>query len=692
MKATGTQIEAEQQATQEQSSSPLAYLAEISQAQGDISSLLDEDTLTRIGADAIRDYEIDDEDRGEWLKTAEKSLKIAAQEKISPPKDAPSYRRSYSSFPILTTAALQFRARAYPAICKSGDMVKVKVIGSDRGRPQVGPDGQPLVSLAGQAMPLQQAQMILQQAAQQQQPQEPGPDGQPAPAPELPQPEPLWQIAPGAKQKRADRVGQYLNIYLEYRVSGWERDTDKLLTQLPIIGCGFRKMRWDAAEGRLKPSYVPGMNLVVPSATVTLDDTPRATEKLEGTFPFKIKERMNSGFYRKVELANTNDDKEHPRLLLEQHCLLDLDGDGVDEPYIVTLDHETQKVLRIEADFDEDDVVLADDDQTVVRVKRRSYYVKYGFLPDPKGGFYDIGFGHLLHGEGSEEGGIGDIINTIIRQALDAAAAQIAGGGWVAAGLRLQGSNRNETMRWNPGEYKTVNATGMALREGIVERTFPQLPPFMFNLLDLMLGAAKDVTSVKDIVTGEASNNGPVGTTLALLEQGLQFFTAIYKGIYLSAGEEFSLMRDNLAAYGGEEAAADYMNVLDDPEADFEKDFADTDTDIKPVSDPSSVTNMQKMAKAQFMMAQLGGGLDDLEIRKFSMEVAGIPDIDRFLPKGSAQPDPVTMAKVRELASKADLNVAKSGEAQARGMEIVQKLAHQIGESDGYAQGPGVGV
>lgn len=683
MKATGLQIEHDAAASSEVP--PLLRLAEIAEARGDITDMLDDDTLARIGLDCIRDYETDCADRSEWEKTAEKALKIAAQEKIEVPKDAPAYRRSYSSFPILTTAALQFRARAYPAICKSGNMIKVKVIGSDRGRRELGPDGQPLVSLGGQPMSEAKASQVLAQVQQQLAAQ--GGDQE---APQLPQPEPVWAIEPGAKQKRADRVGDYLNVYLEYRVENWERDTDRMLTQLPIIGCGFKKGVWDAQRRRWVVTYLPGTNLVVPAGTRSLKETPRMTEKLENTFPFQIKKRMNVGFYRPVDLPQAGDDEQTPRLLLEQHRLLDLDEDGVDEPYIVTLDKETAKVLRIEPDFGLDDIHV-DEQMQVIDIDRRSYYVKYGFLPDPKGGFYDIGFGHLLHGEGAEDGGIGDIINSIIRMVQDAGAAQIAGGGFVSAGLRLQSSSRNETLRWMPGEYKTVNASGQDIRAGIVERTFPQLPGFMFNLLDLMLGAAKDITSVKDIVTGEANNNAPVGTTLALLEQGLQLFTAIYKGIYLSAGEEFAMMRDALANYGGEEVAADYATVLDDNEADFEADFADSDTDIKPVADPSSVTRMQQMAKAQFALSFRGAGLDDMEINKFAFEVAGL-DFERFAPKGQPQPDPVAMAKVRELMTKADANVANAGLAQARAMDLIQETARKVGEADGYAAGPGVGV
>lgn len=147
-------------------------------------------------------------------------------------------------------------------------------------------------------------------------------------------------------------------------------------------------------------------------------------------------------------------------------------------------------------------------------------------------------------------------------------------------------------------------------------------------------------------------------------------------------------MRDQLAMYGGDDIAADYMNVLDDSEADFAADFADTDTDIKPVADPSSVTRMQQMAKAQLVLTiAQGGRIDALEADKFAMEVAGIPDIERFMPKGQPQPDPVVMAKVAEAMSRADGLRAKAALDQAKTMQTVQQTAQEVGEAQGYADG-----
>ncbi|MBI0474230.1 hypothetical protein D9601_02470 [Sphingomonas sp. MA1305] len=654
---------------------PLATLVQLAQSRGDLSALLDDQTLSTIGHDVVQDYERDLGDRQEWEETVRKALKRAAQEKVVL-ANAPAYRNAHVDFPILTVAAQQFNARAYPAICKPGDMVRIKVIGSDRGRPAQDEQGNVLVQLNGKTMTQQQAAQALQ-GLQAQMP--PAQEGQPAP--DMPQPEPMWAIPPGAKQARADRVADYLNVYIEFRMDDWEEDTDALLTQLPIVGCGFRKCWWE--EGKECHAYVPALDLIVPQSAKSLKTTPRITERMPEVYPYQIKRRIAAGDYRAVDLTPEGDDAEAPRLLLEQHRFLDLDGDGADEPYIVTIDKTTSQVLRIEANFGPDDIVLADDDTTVLRIERQRFYVKYGFLPDPKGGFYDIGFGHLVEQ-------LGDVINASINQMLDAGHAQIAGGGFIASGLRLQSNSRNEAIRWMPGEYKTVSVAAGDLRAGIVERTFPNPSPILFQLLELMLGAAKDITSVKDIVTGNAPNTAPVGTTLALIEQGLQVFTAIYKRVYRSLGDEFSILFANLAKFGGEEAAADYLAVLDDPAANFEGDFGDSDMDIKPVADPTAVTSAQRIAKAQVLAGMKGQGLDDMEINRRILEAASIENIDALMPKQSA-PDPLAIAELRVKTSQANLNDAKAAQAGAAATKTGVEVGHSLGESDGYAgRVPGV--
>lgn len=587
-------------------------LQRIANHVGDLSPLLQPSDLARIGGDVIRDYERDEGDREEWRKKAEAALDAAAQ---CTPEEAvtfPFNGASDTHYPILTVAALQFQARAYPAIFKGDEVVKVKVVGKDRE---------------------------------------------------------------GQKAKRAGRVKDYLNTVFCYRIKDWEADTDALLLQLPIVGCAFRKVWWDAKRGKPAAAFVPALNLVVPQSAKSLETAPRFTEVLPPVYPHQIRAGIKSGFYRDVVLPSESEDMEAPRQFLEQNRLMDLDGDGVDEPYIVTVDKATQAVMRIEPAFDEADIEL-DGRGQVAGIKRRVAYKMYSFFPDPKGGFYPIGFGHLL-------GKISAIIDTAINQMFDAGQAAIAGGGFIASGLRLQG-NRS-WLEWQPGEYKVVNATGVALRDSIWERTLPAPSPIMFQLLDLMLGAARDIAAIKDVTSGDASNQGQVGTTLALIEQGLQVFNAIWKRTYRGLRDEFQQVYYDIAAWGDGRTQADYVTVLDDPEAQFQADFNAEDMDIRPVSDPESVTRMQKMARANFVLSLTQFGANPVEALRRALEAADIEDQDKLLPPPPQGPDPAQVAEVEKTQSETAKNLAQAKKADAEAVKTATEIGMTLGEADAGA-------
>src|SRR3546814_60476 len=123
-------------------------------------------------------------------------------------KTFPGPNASNVKFPILTTAAIQFQARAYPAIVDGSNLVKGRVLGDDSGVPKRGPDGQPIMQPATNGVPGI------------------GDNG----GPPL---EPVWEAPPGAKRSRADRIGEHMTWQLLYDMPGWEEDTDRLLLMLP---------------------------------------------------------------------------------------------------------------------------------------------------------------------------------------------------------------------------------------------------------------------------------------------------------------------------------------------------------------------------------------------------------------------------------------------------------------------------
>lgn len=610
----------------EEEAAPVSRLAKFLQAES-IVDLLESTELTKLGSDVVRDWRMDDGTRKKWKATVKKAFDRAAQEDPEEAKSFPWDGCANVDYPMLTVASQQFAARVMPAIVKGDKIVGTKVRGEapQTPKPPPGDQNDPAV----QAMMLQVIGAYQQRLAQ-------------------------WE----AKEQRGERVATYLNDKLFYGMEGWEDETDTLLSQLSIAGTVFKKVYY-SDEGTCS-DYVNPLRLTVAMETKTFARCPRITHDYD-LYPYEIEAKVRLGQFRDITIVQTDEDEQKPRVILEQHRLHDLDGDGLEEPWIVTVDCETEEVLRIDPAFGPEDVEMNGDE--IIRIKRWVPFVKYPFLRDPKGRFYEIGFGQLLEP-------LTDVINATINQLLDAGTAENAGGGFIAAGLRIQGAGQGSTVRWKLGEYKVVNAPGGDLRNAIYERTLPKPSAVLFSLLELLLGAAKEISSVKDVITGEAPATAPVGTTLALIEQGLAVFNSIFKRIYRAEKEEFRLIAECERRWNPN-AQEEYAEVLDDPEADFAADFDPKGLDIVPVSDPAVVTKMQAMARASFLQQFLGTPfVNSLEIMKRIFEAADIPNPDELLPK-APEPDPVVVADVEKTKSETALNEAKTIETMAQAGKAV---------------------
>lgn len=626
---------------------------------GDISEHLTEQQLAQIGADVVRDWEMDKAGNTEWRQRAEQALASAAQE--APPEKTTPFAKGSSNvqYPLLTISALAFQSRAAPAIMKGDEAVKVKTFGRD-------PDGK--------------------------------------------------------KAKRAKRMAEYLNWKLFYDIDGWEQDTDAMLLKLPAVGQHYRKVYWDFETSKPCVESISALHLTIPYDARTLKSSPRITHDFT-RYPYELNRMMAAGVYRDVELVPEGEDDQAPRVILEQHRMMDLDDDGIEEPYVVTVDYATSTLLRIEEAFSDDDIT-EDDSGAIVRIDRWCPFVDYQFIPDPRGRAYAIGFGYLL-------APMMNVINTIINMELDAGHAQVAGGGFISAELRLQSAGKNAgVLRFQPGEYKTVAATGEDLSKAIHERKFPEPSAVLFQLLGLLMDAAKDISSVNDAITGDAARTAPVGTTLALIEQGQQVFNGIYKRVYRALREEFRLLADCIARYGDPDEYARFIDLepaemighnggppMDgapgsapmpqgeapgamggmlpptqpqpvDPEALFREDFAADDLDIRPVSDPSSVTKAQQLAKSQFALAFIGKGVyaDDKAVVRQALIDAGIEQADTWIPDRPAQPDPVQLQMIAlEAEGKEADAIKKRAEAQraaAQAAEIANRNTGAQADAD----------
>lgn len=600
-----------------------------------IAEQLDATTLSSMGERCVREYDIDVVSRSDWKTKSDQAMELAMQ--VAKEKQFPWPKAANVVFPLMTSAAMQFAARAYPAIVQNRNVVKGVVVGNDTGEPMMGLDGTPIV--------------------------QPGQDGQP---------QIVWKVQPGAKQRRADNIGEHMSWQLLDEQTEWEPETDQLLHLLPIVGCAFRKSYFDPEKGRNCSLMVSPMHLVVNYKAKSLETAPRVTEEIE-YYPLEIEEKIRSGLWIEPatpfgQAENSNSDDDAPHLFLEQHRYWDLDDDGYREPYIVTVHKMSRQVVRVVARYDADGIHLNRSTGQISKIDPVHYYTKYDFLPNPDGGIYGIGFGQLLRP-------INESVNTILNQLIDAGTLQNAGGGFIGKGLSMNAG----AIRFVMGEYKVVNTTGASIRDNIVPLDFKGPSPVLFNLLGLLIDAGKDIAAVKDVLTGDvkAQTMAPT-TTLALIEQGLKVFTAIYKRVHRSLKSELNKLYRLNRIYG--DAKSEYK--VGDTWKSITKDDYELGSGVEPVSDPTMVSDMQRLGRAQFLMQFANDPYaNGYEIRRRMLDAASIENVDAVLNK-QAQPNPAVMAKMEELQQKGAQVQSESSERRAREMLIYAQAINQLAQAD----------
>lgn len=114
------------------------------------------------------------------------------------------------------------------------------------------------------------------------------------------------------------------------------------------------------------------------------------------------------------------------------------------------------------------------------------------------------------------------------------------------------------------------------------------------------------------------------------------------------------------------------------------EDFDLASMDIAPTADPKSVTDMQRMMRAQYLAQFLNQpGINNQEIQKRMMEAANIEDIDKLFAEG---PDPMAVLTGKKLEAEVKTEQAKSVLTMAQA-ENVRQDGNDKAFSRGLTQG-----
>lgn len=447
-------------------------------------------------------------------------------------------------------------------------------------------------------------------------------------------------------EDQARRVKEFMNYQIMEQMPEYFPDLDQMLFHLPLVGQTFKKVWWDANLSRQCSQFVKAEDFVVAPESKDLHTSPRYTHIIK--MPKNDYNRyVAAGWYlpseytgdsydeddgyttQRIEGIDKDDDSDDDVMtLLEMHCYEAFEGiDGIEDeesenlvmlPYVITIDYDSEKIVAIRRNWDEDD-----EDK-----KRRDWFVSYKFLPGL--GFYGFGLYHMI-------GGLGRAATGSLRALLDSAAfANMQGG------FKLKGRVSGGEIDVNPGEFVDLDATVDDVNKAIMPLPFKEPSQSLFNLLGFIVQAGQRFASTSDLNVGDVNPNAPVGSTVALIEQGSKAFSAIHKRLHYSQGQEFKL----LAKLNAEHLEESFQfSVAGSSETVFAADFDDR-VDIIPVSDPNIFSTAQRIAQAQaiLQMAQSAPQLHDLyEAYKRMYEAIRIPNIDEILikPEEAPRTDPI---------------------------------------------------
>lgn len=484
-----------------------------------------------------------------------------------------------------------------------------------------------------------------------------------------------------SKMARAIRVETFMNYQIINEIPGWRNGQDKNMFALPCIGTTYKKTYYDYESKRVCSDFRMADRIVFSQKHDTFEDAP---DKFE---PVTYSRNDVIGFIRGeqgwdiAEDSELDEDKDSFDFV-EAHTWIDLDGDGLKEPYCAILFPEVNRIVCLYPDY-EDDTIVFNDDGEVVKIKDKEIYTQYIFLPDPEGGPMGMGWGIVL-------GPTFTAINTLVRDNLDAGTLALtsSNSGLIAQNVGEGRGNRQLSSRVDVkmGQLTPypMGALNGSLRENVVQFPFAGASPTLFELTKYLAETAQMMTTAAYQV--EANAGEAASLYLARLQQGLKTPNMIVMRVYEKAKHEFQ----KIALLNFKHFDNDYYNkILDEPQKfSMENDFNPNDCDVGLVADPSQGSDVERVGKAEdayrMAMEQVTAGQQVMNLRGAvitKLKAQGFKDDDIAIlapePDPNAPPPKEVQIALAQQAFEAELQQEslnlKKAELDLKKVEVAQK-------------------
>lgn len=542
-----------------------------------LAEFIEEEELIAIATELLEGFEADQQSRSEWLRQYADGLEylgFSSEDRTTPFKGA-----SGVYHPVMTEAVVRFQSNAIMELFPAAGPVLTKVLGDETDE----------------------------------------------------------------KMQQAIRVKEELNYQLTEKMTEFRSETEQLLFRLPMAGSVFKKTYYDPLTRRPSSCMITAEDFVVDYGATSIETAERvchimrysknrlaklmragfySTVTLTGATPLNAEGKEKEDELMGVEKLSREKDDRYP--VLEFHVNYNLPGpfsdpSGVADPYIITVDYSSKKVLSIRRNW-------AEDDQNR---EAECYFTHFQYMPGL--GFYGTGLIHLM-------GAIAKASTSILRQLIDAGTLSNLPGGLKTRGLRTKGGEDPIS----PGEWRDVDVPAGAIRDNIMPLPYKEPSAVLAALLQNLIEEGRRIGSIADVEISSGSENAPVGTTLALMERSLKVMSAVHARLHASFKKELKLIAAVIANYMPPQYDWDTEGKYNRAE-----DFSDR-VDIIPVSDPNAATQAQRIVQMQAVMqlAQQAPELYNMkELHRAGLQAIGIKNDERILPYDK---DPPRMDPVQE--------------------------------------------
>jgi hypothetical protein len=330
------------------------------------------------------------------------------------------------------------------------------------------------------------------------------------------------------KLDKAQRKADFMNWQTTEQMPEFRGELEQLSTQLPLGGGQYLKLMWSPQWRRPTAEFIAIDDMHLPFAATNFYSADRKTH-VQYVTKADFNRRVKAGMYIDVELGapgevefsaaskannkiegreDTSYNEDGLRTIFECYTHLDF-GDG-SEPYIISIDKSSGKALALYRNWEPEDE----------RRKEMDWIVEFPFVPWR--GAYPIGLTHMI-------GGLSGAATGALRALLDSAHIQN-----IPTLLKLKGGPGGQTINVQPTEIVELDGGALVddVRKLAMALPFNGPSPTLFQLLGFLVDAGKGVVQTSFEKLSDQNPNAPVGTTLALIEQGMVVFSSIHSRLH----------------------------------------------------------------------------------------------------------------------------------------------------------------